>query len=124
MVDNESINNIENISSVLNTNNKYLEKTIQKTEKMKYNYKKDIMKSEKSNLNFEYTSNKENNNNNNMSNSNSNIDLNFKVPNSNRNTSNYIYEIQSSTNKKNNTELINKYKKGEEKEIKENNNIK
>ena len=121
---NESVNNIENISSVLNTNNKYLEKTIQKTEKMKYNYKKDIMKSEKSNLNFEYTSNKENNNNNNMSNSNSNIDLNFKVPNSNRNTSNYIYEIQSSTNKKNNTELINKYKKGEEKEIKENNNIK
>ena len=109
---------------MLNTNNKYLEKTIQKTEKMKYNYKKDIMKSDKSNLNFEYTSNKENNNNNNMSNSNSNIDLNFKVPNSNRNTSNYIYEIQSSTNKKNNTELINKYKKGEEKEIKENNNIK
>ena len=121
---NESVSNIENIPSLLNTNNKYLENTSQRSAKMKYNYKKDTIKKEKNTLNFEYTTKKENSNNNNnlSSNLNSNIDLSFKQSNSNKN--NFFYEIQPSPNKKNNTEIINNYKKAEEIEIKENNNMK
>ena len=39
---NESVSNIENIPSLLNTNNKYLENTSQRSAKMKYNYKDEI----------------------------------------------------------------------------------
>ena len=72
---NESLSNIENIPSLLNMNNKYLENMSQRITNMKYDSTKDIIKKEKNTLNFEYTIKKENNNNNNISiNLHSNID--------------------------------------------------
>ena len=83
---NESLSNIENIPSLLNMNNKYLQNMSQRIANMKYDSTKDIIKKEKNTLNFEYTTKKENNNNNNISiNLHSNIDLSFEQPNSNKN---------------------------------------
>ena len=51
---NESLSNIENIPSLLNMNNKYLENMSQRITNMKYDSTKDIIKKEKNTLNFEY----------------------------------------------------------------------
>ena len=64
-----------------------------KTEKIKTNLITEVLKKNKSNMNFDYTNNKENNNS-------LNLEYNYKLPNTDRYSCNYLNEIQNQTNKK------------------------
>ena len=103
-------NNLENI-------NKYLKNPNSKSENMKFNYIKDVIKKNKNEMNFDYSSFK-------VDNDNSKVEIKYKVPYTDRHSCNYLYEIQQQTNKKNNTESINKNNIEDENKNKENNNLK
>ena len=103
-------NNLENI-------NKYLKNPNSKSGNMKFNYIKDVIKKNKNEMNFDYSSIKVNNDN-------SKVEIKYKVPYTDRHSCNYLYEIQQQTNKKNNTESINQNNIEEENKNKENNNLK
>ena len=64
-----------------------------KTEKIKTTLITEVLKKNKSNMNFDYTNNKENNNS-------LNLEYNYKLPNTDRYSCNYLNEIQNQTNKK------------------------
>ena len=103
--------NLEILPAKLNINN-YLKNQSHKNEKNKIDYNKDVKKN-KNEINFENISIKEN----------QKMEINYKAPNTDRHSSNLLYEIQQSPNKKNNTETIDKKDNLEEKKNKEDNNL-
>ena len=109
------INNDDNDKKNLDNINNYLKNPNNKSENMKLNYIKEVIKKNKNEMNFDYSSNKENKDK-------SNVEIKYKIPYTDRHSCNYLYEIQQQTNKIINTESIIKNNNEDENKNKEKNN--